>query len=255
MKPDWAVLDRELERWAKADLTLPLWWRDDDAIDATHALDRLLDLAVRIGLPVHLAVIPAGAKHSLAGLSGDHMIPVVHGWAHENHAPRAEKKAEFGAHRATAEMRIEAARGLIRLSGVFGGALAPMFVPPWNRVAPDLVAELPGAGYRMLSTFTPRNGREAVPGLAVINTHLDPIDWRAGKVLRDPDVLIAQAARQLADRREGRADASEPYGILTHHLVHDEAIWSFAETLLTRLLAGPVERWTARGKGAPDEPT
>lgn len=251
MTPDWTPLDIELARWRADGLTLPLWWRDDDAVTATPALTRLHDLARRLDLPVHLAVIPAKSDDSLAAHIDRHLIPVVHGWAHENHAPPDMKKAEFGAHRPLAGMRHDSAQGLARLRALFGDALLPMFVPPWNRIADDLLPHLAAQGYGMISTFTPRETAMAAPGLVRINTHLDSINWRATKTLHDPDRLLAQVTRQLAERRQGRADNGEPYGLLTHHLVHDAEIWDFAEALLTRLLTGPARVWTATDKDIP----
>ncbi len=243
---DWTPLDRELDHWAQAGLTLPLWWRDDDAVAPSAALDRLIALADETGLPVHLAVIPAHADPALAGAvpSDPRLIPVVHGWAHVSHAPEGEKKAEFGAHRPLPAMAREARDGLIRLRALFGPALQPIFVPPWNRIAPELLPALPGLGYRVLSTFTPRKSKTPAPGLLQVNTHLDPIDWRGSRSLVEPAALIAQVAAQLADRRQGHTDADEPYGILTHHLVHDAPIWAFTTALLHRLMAGPVRAWT-----------
>jgi len=160
-----------------------------------------------------------------------------------NHVPKNMSRADFFS--SLLETRIdEAARGLVRLRSLFGPDLRPMFVPPWNRVAPDLLPALPGLGFTHLSTVTPRRAPEAAPGLAQVDAHLDPIDWKGSRGLADPDRLIAQIAAQLAERRSGRADASEPYGILTHHLAHDEAIWSFIDTLLARLMRGPVRPWT-----------
>lgn len=247
MKPDWTPLDTELARWRAAGLILPLWWRDDDAVAPGAALDQLIALSRRHGLPVHLAVIPAGADPSLADLvaTTPELIPVVHGWAHQNHAPSGEKKAEFGDHRPLAALRADAERGLSRLRTLFGPQLRPVFVPPWNRIAPGLTTELAGLGFSALSTFTPRSAAEAAPGLAQINTHLDPIDWKGNRSLVDPDRLIARIAGQLADRREGRADPDEPYGLLTHHLVHDAAIWQFIDALVSRLMRGPVQPWRA----------
>lgn len=247
MTPDWTPLDTELARWRDAGLRLPFWWRDDDAVEPGPALDRLIALAGRFDLPLHLAVIPAGATRALAETvtRNPALIPLVHGWAHASHAPEGQKKAEFGAHRPLAQMRAEAERGLATLTELFGPSLAPVFVPPWNRMVPDLAPDLPALGYTMLSTFGPRPGAQAAPELALVNTHLDPIDWRGSRSLVAPDRLIAQLAGALADRREGRADTAEPYGLLTHHLVHDAAIWSFTEALLSRLLAGPVTLWTA----------
>jgi hypothetical protein len=246
MTPDWTPLDSELDRWAETGLQLPLWWRDDDAVAPTPALERLGALATRLGMPVHLAVIPARADERLAGALTPQMVPVVHGWAHDNHAPEGEKKAEFGPHRPLTPMRADAAAGLGRLSELLGPALVPMFVPPWNRVDPALPPALSALGYRWLSTFTPRATSDAAPGLTWVNTHLDPIFWKGNRSLADPDRLIAQIVRHLTDRRLGLADNTEPYGILTHHLVHDAAIWEFTDQVLTRLLAGPAQVWTTK---------
>ena len=57
------------------------------------------------------------------------------------------------------------------------------------------------------------------------------------------DKLIIQTADLLRDRREGRADITEPFGVLTHHLVHDQDIWTFTQELLNRLLDGPGFAW------------
>ena len=38
-------------------------------------------------------------------------------------------------------------------------------------------------------------------------------------------------------------DPDEPLGILTHHLDHDEATWSFLERLLGRVGAHPAIRF------------
>ncbi len=247
MTPDWTPLKRELEAWRDARLTLPLWWRDDDAIAPTEPLGRLVALSDRLRLPVHLAVIPARAEPALATALSVHpgLIPVVHGWAHRSHAPEGEKKAEFGAHRPLPEIEAEVRAGFDRLRDLFKDNLRPMFVPPWNRIAPKVETRLPALGFSMLSTFTPRKTPEAALGLARVNTHLDPIDWRGSRSLVEPGQLIAQVARQLADRRAGRADNAEPYGILTHHLVHDTAIWDFTAELLERLMTGPATPWTA----------
>ena len=40
---------------------------------------------------------------------------------------------------------------------------------------------------------------------------------------------------------------NEPIGLLTHHGAHDEAIWSFCESLLERLRRSPAVRWPLLG--------
>lgn len=235
MQVDWTPLTTELRQWRAAGLDLPLWWRDDDALANTAVLERLERLAQKLELPVHLAVIPKHAKAELSEpCSAPWLIPMVHGWAHENHAPDGAKKAEFGHQRPT--MDTEAKEGLTRLEALFGNDLCKVFVPPWNRVDPDFATRLPAMGYAALSTYTPRQNRLAAPGLVQINTHLDPIFWRQGGGLVPKDRLIEQLVTLLKDRREGHADRAEPLGYLTHHLVHDEAIWHFSETCLSLLL-------------------
>jgi len=261
MTPDWTPLTDELRYWGQAGLTLPLWWRDDDAVATTPQLEQLAALSAQLGIAVHLAVIPSLAEPGLrAVVAGDTaLIPLVHGWAHVSHAPPDQKKAEFGAHRPVADMSAEAQAALSALTDMFGTRACPVFVPPWNRIDADLITELPQQGYRALSTFLPRRATNAAPGLVQINTHLDPIDWRGSRSLVAPDQLIATLVSHLRDRRHGDADPTEPYGILTHHLVHDAAIWSFTSELLSRLLDGPVTLWNAATapelKGPANEPS
>lgn len=229
----WDALRDELALWRREGLVLPFWWRDDDAVAETEALVRLGALADRLDMSVHLAVIPSPA----VAFGGAHFRMMVHGWSHTNHAPASEKKAEFRAHRPLAARLSEARAGLARIEALFGTDACAVFVPPWNRVDEDMEHGLAEIGYRGLSAFGPRAGR-AVDGLVRVNTHLDPIDWRGTRSLVAADRLVAQVVRDLGDRRAGRVDASEPYGVLTHHLVHDEAIWDFAARLLAILLDG-----------------
>ena len=247
---DWSPLEAELAHWHRARLTLPLWWRDDDAVEPTAQLDQLSALSQTLALPVHLAVIPAQVKSELADYLADKpwLLPVVHGWAHQNHAQKGQKKCEFPAQRPEQASIGNIGKGLSDLRALLGPKLLPIFVPPWNRIAPELIPCLPGLGFTALSTFTPRQSPLAAPGLAQVNTHLDPIDWKGSRSLVAPERLITQVCDQLRARREGMADNHEPYGILTHHLVHDAAIWHFTETLISRLMQGPGQVWQLDNK-------
>ena len=167
----------------------------------------------------------------------------MHGWAHENHAPADQKKAEFGAHRPLDALREDAERGFGKLHGLFGSRLKPVFVPPWNRISPELIPILPALGYRILSTATPRPNHWAAEGLKQVNTHIDPIDWKGTRSLIDEALLISRIAQLLQDRRNSVTDATEPLGLLTHHLVHDPAIWSFCARLVDMFLSGPAQPW------------
>ncbi|WP_300058757.1 polysaccharide deacetylase family protein [uncultured Roseobacter sp.] len=238
MRVDWSPLRRELALWRAEGRHLPLWWRDDDAVRATAALEDLTALATALELPVHLAVIPAFAEPSLAEAVAESLmlLPTVHGWAHENRAAPGAKKAEFGA--AHPDSATLLSRGLTELQALFGPRLLPVFVAPWNRLHADVLPHLAIEGYRAVSTFTPRPQPFARPGLLIVNTHIDPIDWRGTRGLHDPAAIMAQTVAHLQARRAGTEDPTEPLGYLTHHLVHDADIWSFSHALLTELLDG-----------------
>lgn len=222
MSIDWSSLDAALERH-----TPVLWWRDDDAIAPSRQLDRLLSLAEEVGAPLTLAVIPAYVSESLAFETGDRAVSIaVHGWRHDNHAPSPQKKAEFGVHRPDPILLEEARLGLARTGDLFGDAALPLFVPPWNRMASHLPALLTTAGYRGLSAFAQR-APSSVGGLARIDSHIDPIDWRGTRSAIDPQALVDHICGLMA------SDA--PIGLMTHHRVHDDAIWDLTTLVVHRL--------------------
>jgi len=236
-KLDWSPLDDALARARDQGSPIRFWWRDDDAVAATPQLDRLLRLANRYEAGIALACIPAHLEPSLVErLHGEERaFALVHGFSHANHAPSGAKKAEFGAHRPIETMAQEATSALERARALLGERLLPVFVPPWNRIAPALIPALPRLGYRALSTFRDRHAPRTAEGLLVVNTHVDPIDWHGTRSLADPDGLIRSLADAVERRLSGEADALEPIGFLTHHLVHDEKLWTFCENLLVYL--------------------
>ncbi|MEP3917068.1 polysaccharide deacetylase family protein [Ascidiaceihabitans sp.] len=232
---DWAPLRSALARCRQSKTPLPVWWRDDDAIAPTPQLDQLHTLSVRLDVPVHLAVIPAHVKDTLAEymVSRPNLRPMVHGWAHQNHAEAGMKKSEFPHNDAACQSR--ASEGFKTLTNVFGSDLLPVFVPPWNRMDTGLSQHLKAAGYHAVSAFGPRKPQS---GILHINTHIDPIFWRGTRGLVPPEQLIAQTVERIETRRNGTEDAAEPLGYLTHHLVHDPDIWAFSYAFLSELLDG-----------------
>ncbi len=231
----WEDLGRELDAWGEAARLATLWWRDDAAVAPTAALARLHDLASAHDLLPALAVVPRDAAPSLPG-----QALLQHGYAHTNHG--LKKKAELGPERAAAAVAGELAHGRRRLLDLFAGRVLPVLAPPWNRIAPEVVALLPGLGFRGLSTFRPRRAAEAAPGVTQVNAHVDIIDWQERRFAGDEPTVTALIGH-LADRRLGRADAGEPTGLLTHHLVQDEPAWGFLARLFAVTRAHPAIRW------------
>ncbi len=242
----WEIVREELSRW---ETPATLWWRDDDAVQATHELERLVALSRQGQIPMALAVIPLDARESLVEFLHPHanLSVLQHGYAHANRAPAGEKKAELGAHRPALEVLSELTAGSrqLRCLGLLGESERPVLVPPWNRIGSEVVAGLPGAGFRGLSTYGVRPGVVAAPGLHQVNTHVDIIDWRGSRGFVGEEVALRLLLDHLVARRTGETDPHEPTGILTHHLEHDEASWVFCERLLAFTNDLPQVRWCA----------
>lgn len=231
MNRGWRELAGELARWRDAGRVAHFWWRDDDAAEMNPALARLFALAERSDVPLALAVIPARAAPALFARLPAQVSILQHGADHVNRAAATEKKSEFpdGEPPQAALARLGRARErLARLSGCRAPAV---LAPPWNRIAAALVPHLAGAGFRGLSLYGARAAAVAACGLRQVNAHVDIVDWHGTRGFVGEERALAAACAHLAARREGRADAAEPTGVLTHHAVHEEAVWSFLEQL------------------------
>jgi hypothetical protein len=241
----WQRLSAELDAWQVLGREATLWWRDDDAVTATPALQRLLSLARDHAVPLSLAVIPAHAQAALANALelAPRIAVLQHGYAHKNHAAKGDRAIELGGQRRRTSVGEELQRGWRHLAALMPGRVLAVMVPPWNRVAPELLADLPGLGFRALSTFSARSQREAAPGLLQTNCHADLIDWRGNRGFRGEQHTIGQLCDHLRARRGARADAGEASGILSHHLVHDDACWRFLADLFELCNRHPAVRW------------
>jgi hypothetical protein len=235
----WRPLGAELARWQDAGRVADFWLRDDDAVEPSVALDRLLTLAGQAAVPLALAVVPARAGRALAERIGaeNGLGVAVHGWSHENHAPSAEKKQELGPHRPAEIVLAELADAKIITDSLFTAQALPMLVPPWNRIDPALLPALPGLGFTTLSTF----GKAMPAPIASLNTHVDLMFWQGERKGKAHAVLVGEVVAALAERRE--AGSGEPIGILSHHLVHDETAWSFLQGLFEVTADAHACRW------------
>jgi hypothetical protein len=231
----WSELQSALDGAAERGEAIRVWWRDDDAGRDHPALTRLLDLAACHGLPLALAVVPMwldADSHARIAASR-HTSVLQHGFAHADHAPPEGRSIELGG-RDLETILTELANGRAVLADAFGCSFLAVLVPPWNRLDAGLIERLTGCGFIGLSTFGRRAAAEAAPGLAQVNTHLDPIDWRGSRLFVGETAALGRLVAVL--------DADEPIGILSHHLAMDEAGWAFLDRLLGVLAAHPGAR-------------
>ncbi|WEX91310.1 polysaccharide deacetylase family protein [Sinorhizobium garamanticum] len=252
----WQPMVDRLDRLRAAGRRVDFWLRDDDAVEPTAALDRLVDLAGRFSVPITLAVIPAHTSGELSRYLAhrDDISVAVHGWTHRNHAPPAEKRQELGGHRPREVVLDELKRGHSHLKALHSSSYVPLLVPPWNRIDPGFLDGLPDIGFTALSVFGPerkspskpakmKNGSIASafprPGLSLINTHVDVMDWHGTRGCRNHREIIQDIVRRMDELDVDE----EAVGILTHHLVHDESVWEFLSRLFELTSVHPACRW------------
>lgn len=240
----WKELASELDSWREAGLTASFWWRDDDATRPGPLLDRLFEIAR--STPLALAVIPALADVSLAERLSAHgrhcgrAVALQHGYAHVNHAPDGEKKAEFGDHRPLNVMLDELSEGRRRMQELFAELFMPVLTPPWNRAGESVKNALQRTGLQRLSGFGPR---DPVRADREINTHIDIVDWHGGRGFIGESRALQWAVSCLSSRRAGNADRLEPIGLLTHHIEHDEDCWQFVGRFVQAIGSHPAAQW------------
>jgi hypothetical protein len=242
-------LYRELERWHEAGRVARLWLRDDDAIEPTPALERLLTETKSYDIPVTLAVIPAFTGEELAARLADkaHVSVAVHGWAHHNHAEPDDKKQELGGPRLEEAILGELYQGFLKLQKLYPSRFLTMLVPPWNRIDNGLIPKLPALGFKSLSTYGRVKGTSP---LAVLNSHIDLMDWHGTRGGRPMAELVGELVVELQDRFDGR---SEPIGVLGHHLVHDAAAWDFLVELFEATAGHPAVEWASAASLVQDQ--
>ena len=261
LQSPWAGLLRELDHWRRAGEVARFWVRDDDAIALTPQLERLSRLARAARIEVGLAVIPARLTEPLAAALREPglFFPMCHGWRHVNYCAPFQP-SEFGPDRPLPQLIDDAKAAQETFARHFGAAPA-VFVPPYSRIAPDLVAKLPEIGFVGLSVGV-RAGERRFARLAAkfgraaslwpfakdaghpLDVHIDPFDWRRGAPR--PKAEIAQEiVGYLRARRYGAAPRGQPIGLLLHHLVFDERTWNATEELVNVLAAHPAVAWPA----------
>lgn len=222
-------LTDHLDWFAERGRKVRFWWRDDDAIEPTPALERMLSLANTHKVDLAFAVIPKMATKALAERFDDepHALVLQHGWQHKNFQRKdlGEKAAELGSRRDPDDLMAELKAGHDRLQELFGDKFVKAMVPPWNRIDPEISRRLPGIGLSGLSTFTWHN----FPRAHQLQSHIDILKWKEQVRFIGWESARLRIDLQLTRRRNTGA---EPVGLLTHHLVHDDGCFEFLEIFL-----------------------
>jgi len=239
----WQSFFDEIARWRDAGRTAEFWWRDDDAARPDPALARLTELAQRTCTPLALAVIPMQSGKEIFENLGSFVSILQHGTDHANRAGAGAKKAEFIDAEAPAAAIARLAGAFSRLEALAGERFLPVLAPPWNRLPQQFAAPLAAAGFRGLSQYGARSRTEAAPGLRQVNTHVDLIAWRSGRGFVGEEFALDAATRHLAAKRMATVDPDEATGWLTHHLLHDAAVWAFLERLFESTRDLPAVAW------------
>ena len=189
----WQPLLAELDRWQRCRPPAPLWLRDDDAIEPTAALDRLLDL------------------------TGRHAIPATAG-GHPGACRRAARRAACAEHRMTPSPCMAGRTTTMRRPAKRSRNSARIGRPSWcspncRKRKPSSTGCLPGKLHpfscrpgtgstptccrRLARSVLPRCRCSAAPSRRhrLVNTHVDIIDWHGRRGGKDHGVLVAGTCR------------------------------------------------------------
>lgn len=224
---NWQMLTEELQLWSSP---AQFWWRDDDAVANSGALQRLLMLAEQYSIPVHLAVIPDSVQASLSVINkAQHRANsyvLQHGYDHQSYAFEGQRKIELGGSQEVSQLLQKLTQGQQLLQSRFGEQYLNILVPPWNRIADDVASELPGIGYTQLSVLGSKKQAETDFHL---NVHIDIIDWKQ-RCFAGEEVILTKIISHLRDKRlAGLSSNIKPCGLMTHHLDHDLNCWLFID--------------------------
>ena len=93
------------------------------------------------------------------------------------------------------------------------------------------------AGIAALSTM----GSRADGAAARVDVHVDLVAWKAGRGFVGTGAALGGIVAELEERRLG--DAVGPVGILTHHLIMDDATAGFVAELVAVVGRHRAARW------------
>jgi len=235
----WQLLEQELQQWEQP---AALWWRDDDAVEDTPALRQLTSLQQLDHQPhLHLASIPMSLHQTLPALlrHSPNVWVLQHGYNHQSNALEGQRKVELGGDQTLDQLLEKLAAGRSVLQQAFEQRYIDIVVPPWNRYSSAAAEAIDTLGYKAISGLGPRGEQRSN---TMLNVHVDIINWRTRSFV-GTQACIQKIVDQLQLRRTSAVDASEPLGLMTHHLAHDQACWEFLQQWMIKTTSHPKIEW------------
>lgn len=230
------LLHQDLNRLG---LIRQLFFRDDDADSLRPELTQLLSCFSSRAIPLSLAVIPGTLQPDAARLLARQPESISlhqHGWMHTNHE-KSGRKCEFGPSRTLSQQLADIAQGQARLNQLLPGRCTPVFTPPWNRCTQDTFTALHQLGFAAVSLDRTAAVRPAQ--LPEISVSVDLFRWKNGPHPKS----LAELEQEILLAWQSQPSCSAT-GLLLHHKVMDRSSFALLETLLDRLRAHPLVRFT-----------
>ena len=220
------------------------WWRDDDAVADSEALQQMLQLAKTYDVAVHLAVIPNLLENSLNIIKHPDNQPfsyvLQHGVEHKNFALPEQRKIELGGSQNLQTLQQNLSAGQRLLQATFTDQYLSILVPPWNRIAEELIPYLDSIAYQRLSVLGKNKLAETELHL---NVHIDIINWRERQFAGEAFILSKITEHLRHKRLSG--NNGKPCGLMTHHLDHDADCWVFLDNFFSFCQSHSKVQWIA----------
>ncbi|MCJ8297541.1 MAG: polysaccharide deacetylase family protein [Pseudomonadales bacterium] len=237
----WQALSEEINQWP---MSVQFWWRDDDAVADSEPLQKMLQLAKSYDIAVHLAVIPNLLETSLDVVKHSDNQPfcyvLQHGVEHKNFALQGQRKIELGGSQDLLALQQNLGAGQRLLQQTFVDQYLSILVPPWNRIAEELIPCLDNMGYQKLSVLGKAKLAETKLHL---NVHIDIINWRERQFAGEQ--LILRTITEHLRHKRLSGNSPKPCGLMTHHLDHDQDCWNFLDKFFSFCRDHSKVQWVA----------
>ncbi|NOX35268.1 MAG: DUF2334 domain-containing protein [Deltaproteobacteria bacterium] len=213
--------------------TLKIFFRADDIGVPSKNFSRMMELFLKYGIPLSLAVVPAWltrkrweAINALAGKDQDHFCWHMHGYRHINYETRG-KKQEFGPGRTLEQVQNDILNGKRRLQSILKEKFTQVFTPPWNRCSIETMQVLKKMKFKGIS-----RSYDSLPvppaGLEDFMVHVDLHTRKEKDAEQGWEGLLKEITKGMQSRT---------CGIMIHHMRMNHNAFIFLEFLFEKLLA------------------